>query len=126
MSSRGYQTYARQHNLGHFTSVPYAPVPICFIFLFCLFNRIQPFFLINFDRHSFQSDSAHRLMLKSLAFLRRFSQRPNLKKGLGQNWSILRPYTGTVMDHSQHLQLLSTKQKFINVSLSPFTLLERS
>ena len=75
-------------------------------------------FLINFDRPSLQSDGTHKLTLKSLVFLRRFSQRPSLKKGLGQNWSILRPYTGTVTDQSQHLQPLNTKQKFANVSSS--------
>ena len=104
--------------LGAFCIHPICTHPslFCFtlfsLFFFCLFNRI------NFDRHSSQSDDAHRLMLKSLAFLRGFSQRPSLKKGLGQNWSILRPYTGTVTNQSQHLQLLSTKQKFTNVSPS--------
>ena len=42
MLSRGYRTYAHRHNLGHFTFVPYAPVLVHFVLLFCPFNRIQP------------------------------------------------------------------------------------
>ena len=97
--------------------------PSLFCFSFYPFNRIQPlslivifsfFFLFFF----FNSNGAHKLTLRSLAFSRRFSQRPSLKKGLGQNWSILRPYASIVTGQSQHLQLSSTKQKFANVSPS--------
>ena len=66
----------------------------------------------------FQLDGANRSTLKSLASLKFFFQRPNLKRGPGQNWLTSRPYTGIVTDENQRWQLLSMKQKFVDVSLS--------
>ena len=74
--------YARRHDLGSTKSVQYASVLVFDYFYIrlvevppSLFNR--PFLL--------QLDGVHKLVLRSLVFLRRFFQRPSQRKGLGRS-----------------------------------------
>ena len=77
-SSRGDGIYARRHDLGSTKSVQYASVLVFDSFYIrlvevslSLLNR--PFLL--------QLDGVHKLVLRSLVFLRRFFQRPSRRKG---------------------------------------------
>ena len=76
-SSRGDGTYAHRHYLGSIKSVQYAPVLVCRFYL----HSFSYNFPIIFN-HPFllQLDGVHRLVLRSLVFLRRFSKRPGRAK----------------------------------------------
>ena len=94
--------------------------PVCTrpsLFCFYPFNRTYTF--LTFDRHCFSVRWRPQVDVEEFGFLEKiFSKTKPEERTWAKLVNLKTPYTSTVMGQNQCLQLLSTKQKFVNVSPS--------
>ena len=74
VSSKGYKTHARRHNLGHIASVQYAPVLVCEFFITVQF--ITTFLTVFF----FAVRRRSQVELEEFSFLERIFAKTKLKE----------------------------------------------